>query len=252
MNGALYRLEARRLLRTHTFLGLVLLCALAGIGGPVLSYFTEDLVSMADPEMGLVVDLPEATAVDALAGYTELVAPLGTLVLVLMAAASLSVDSSPGRSVFYRSRVSGAADLVLPRFALPALAACAAFLVGALVTWGTTSLLFEPLPLNPTLLGALLTGLYLLMAAALVALVSTLTLSTPATVGFSLLGLVVVLLAGQVPFLSHLGPSGLLHGQAALTAGAPAGEFAPMALVAALLTLLFLSLAIRLSDRREV
>lgn len=252
MNGALYRLEARRLLRTRSFLGLVLLCALAGIGGPVLSYFTEDLVRMADPGMGLLVELPEITAVDALGGYTELVAPLGVLVLVLMAAAALTVDSSPGRSVFYRSRISGAADLVLPRFALPALAACAAFLVGALVTWGTTSLLFEPLPLNPTLLGALLAGLYLLMATALVALVSALTLSTLATVGFSLLGLVAVLLIGQLPFLSHLGPSGLLQGQAALTAGAPAGDFAPMALVAAALTLLFLALAVRLSGRREV
>ncbi|WP_017581360.1 hypothetical protein [Nocardiopsis valliformis] len=252
MNGALYRLEARRLLRTHSLLGLVLLCAVAGVAGPVLGYFTEDLVNMADPGMGLVADLPEITAVDALGGYMEFAAPLGVLVLVLMAAASLSVDFSPGRAVFYRSRVSGAADLILPRFALPALAAGVAFLAGALVTWGTTSLLFGSLPLGPTLLGALLTALYLLMATALVALVSTLTVSTLATAGFSLLALVAVLVVGQIPFLAHLGPSGLFQGQAALTAGATALDFVPMALVTAVLTLVFLGLAIRLSARREV
>lgn len=252
MNTALYRLEARRLLRTYSFLGLVLLCALAGTGGPVLAYFTEDLVNMADPGMGLAVDLPEITAADALGGYMEFAAPLGVLVLVLMAAASLSVDSSPGRSVFYRSRVSGTADLILPRVALPALAAATAFLVGALVTWGMTSLLFGSLPLAPTLLGALLTGLYLLMATALVALVSTLARSALATVGFSLLALVVVLIAGQLPFLAHLGPSGLLQGQTALTAGATVADFGPMALVASALTLVFLALSIRFSARREV
>lgn len=252
MNGTLYHLEARRLVRTHTLMGLMLLCAAVGIAAPVLSYYTEDLVGMADSGVELAIDLPEITAVDALAAYTELIAPLGVLMVVLMAAASLSVDSSPSRSVFYRSRVSGAADLILPRFALPALAAVTAFLVGALATWGVTSLLFESLPLGATLLGSLLTGLYLVMAVAVVALVSTLARNTLATVAFSLLALVVVLVVGQLPFLSHLAPSGLLQGQAALTGGATVSDFASMALVAFVLTLVCLGLSIRFSGRREV
>ncbi|GAB3744287.1 ABC transporter [Nocardiopsis nanhaiensis] len=250
MNGTLYRLETTRLIRTHTLLALVLLCGVFGALGPLTAYFTKDLVEMAEPGMG--IDIPAATAPDALGSYMELAAPFGVLAVVLVAAAALSVDASPGRSAFYRSRVKRASDLVLPRFALSTAAALAAFLAGALVAWAVTSFLYQSLPLVSTLLGAFLAGLYLAFAVAVVALVSTVARSTLATAGFSVLVLVVVLIVGQLPFLAQWGPSGLLNGQVGLSSGVPLAEFAPMAAVTVVFTAAVLAVAVRRSGAREI
>lgn len=250
LNGALYRLEVTRLVRSRTLLLLVVLCGGFGVVGPLLAHFTKDLVEMAGPEIG--IELPDPTAADALVSYLELVAPLGVLAVVLIAASALSVDSSTGRSTFYRSRVRSAAQLILPRFALSTFAAFAGFLTGALVAWGMTSLLYGPLSLVSTLLSAVLTGLYLAFAVAVVALVSTVARGVLPTVGISLGVLVAVLLVGQLPFLATWVPSNLLQAQIALSEGAPPADFGWMSVVTIVLTAVVLTVAVQRSGVREI
>ncbi|HJE57166.1 MAG TPA: ABC transporter, partial [Nocardiopsis listeri] len=85
MNGTLYRLEALRLLRTHTLLLLVLAFTASGAVGPLLAHYMEDLLRLADPEGELAamdLQLPTMTAGDALGSHIELIAPLGVLLVV--------------------------------------------------------------------------------------------------------------------------------------------------------------------------
>ncbi|WP_017585811.1 hypothetical protein [Nocardiopsis ganjiahuensis] len=255
MNATLYRLEATRLLRTHTLLLLVLAFAAFGAVGPLLVHFVEDLVRLADPQgelAGTDLGLPEMTAAEALGSHVELVAPLGVLLVVLVAATALTLDASPGRSVFYRSRVRGTARLILPRVALPALAAVFAHLVGALVAWGTTALLFGAPPLAAVLAGALLGGVYMAFAVAVVALSSALVRNTLAAVGLAVLVLVVFAGVGSLPFLAGWSPGALLQGLVLPAAGMPLTDLLPAVATTAVLTAGVLALALNRSAAREV
>lgn len=255
MNATLYRLEATRLLRTHTLLLLVLAFTAFGAVGPLLLYFVEDLVRLADPRgelAGTGLVLPETTAAEALGSHVELVAPLGVLLVVLVAATALALDASPGRSAFYRSRVRGTARLILPRVALPALAAVFAHLVGALVAWACTALLFDAPPLPAVLAGALLGGAYMTFAVAVVALSSALVRNTLAAVGLAVLVLVVLAGVGSLPFLAEWSPGALLRGLVLPAAGTPLTDLLPAVATTAVLTAGALALALNRSAAREV
>ncbi|MEU2949284.1 ABC transporter [Nocardiopsis alba] len=254
MNGTLYRLEARRLLRTHTLLALVLVFGIFGAVGPLLSYFMEDFLTLADPRGELAAmdfQLPEMTAVDALGSYVELAAPVGTLVVILVATMALTVDSGPGRAVFYRTRVSGAAEMLLPRFVLPAAAAVLAHLAGSLVAWALASALFEPL--SPSvLIGALIGGVFPILAVAVVALMSSLMRNALAVVGASALALMLLSGIGQIPALAEWVPSTLMRGPALLAAGASVGDLLPAAAVGLVGTALLLFVTVNRSGAREI
>ncbi|MEU3305695.1 ABC transporter [Nocardiopsis sp. NPDC055551] len=255
MNGTLYRLEALRLLRTHTLLLLVLAFTASGAVGPLTAYFMEDLLRLADPEgelAALDLEVPTMTAGDALASHVELVAPLGVLLVVLVAAMALTVDAAPGRSVFYRSRVSGTARLILPRVVLPALAAVLAHLVGALVAWAFTAMFFDGPPLPATMLGALLGGVYMVFVVAVVALASSLVRNALAVVGIAVLVLVVCAGAGSLPFLAEWAPGALLQGMVLPAVGAPLGDLLPAIATTVVLTVGALALALNRSGAREI
>lgn len=254
MNGTLYRLEVTRLLRTHTLLLMLLAFAAFGVVGPLLAYFMEDLLRLADPggEMATMgLQIPPMTAVDALGSHLELVVPLGVLVVVLTATMALTMDSSPGRSVFYRSRMVRAADLLLPRFFVPTAAAVLAHLVGALVAWAVTSVLFGPQPVT-VLLGAWMGGLYLAFAVSVVALVSSLVRSLLATVGLSVLVLVVFSGIGWLPYLSAWSPGALLQGLVLPAAGESLTGLFPAMAFTALLTTVAVTVAVSRIGAREV
>lgn len=255
MNGTLYRLEALRLLRTHTLLLLVLAFTASGAVGPLLAYFMEDLLRIADPKGELAVmdlEVPTMTAVDALGFHIELIAPLGVLLVVLVAAMALTVDSSPGRSVFYRSRVPETARLLLPRVVLPSLAAILAHLVGALMAWAFTAMLFDGPPLPSTMLGALLGGVYMVFVVAVVVLASSLVRNALAVVGIAVLGLVVCAGVGSLPFLGDWAPGALLQGMVLPAAGASPGDLFPAVVTTVVLTVGALALALNRSAVREV
>ncbi len=255
MNGTLYRLEALRLLRTHTLLLLVLAFTASGAVGPLLAYYMEDLLRLADPEGELAamdLRLPTMTAGDALGSHIELIAPLGVLLVVLVAAMALTVDSSPGRAVFYRSRVPGTARLILPRVVLPALAAVLAHLVGALVAWAFTAMFFGGPPLPATMFGALLGGLYMVFVVAVVALASSLVRNALAVVGVAVLVLVLCAGVGSLPLLSEWAPGALLQGVVLPAVGASLGDLLPAIATTVVLTVGALVLALNRSAAREV
>ena len=255
MNTAPYRNEIRRMTRTHSLAGLLAFFVFFGAASPLLTFFLPDLLAsmegMEGVDPGMADLLPEATPVAAIGSYVENGQTLGVLFVLLVAAAALALDGSPGRSTFYRVRVSGPAALVLPRFAVPAAAASASYTVGALVAWAVTLLLIGELPLGATLAGAVLTGLFLVFAVAVTALVASRAGGLLSTVGFSVAALVLLLLLGQLPVVGEWSPTTLVAAQAALPAGAPATDFLPAAVSTLAGTAALLALAVRGFGTRE-
>jgi ABC-2 type transport system permease protein len=256
MNAALYRTEIRRMTRTHTLVGMTLFFAFFGVSSPLLTYFLPELLRLAEGVEGVepeMLDLmPEVTSEVALGSYVQNVQGLGVLFVLLVAAAALAVDGSPGRSTFYRVRVAGPGALVLPRFAVPAAAAAAAYTLGALAAWSTTLALVGAPPLGATLTGTGLSALFLVFAVAVAALAASAARGVLAAVGLSVAFLVLLVLLGQIPVVGRWVPTALFAAQSAVPAGAPAADFLPAALSALAGTVVCLLLAVRGFGAREV
>lgn len=253
---ALYRTEALRLVRTHALLGLTAFFAVFGAGAAVLTYYMPDIMRAIeraeDLGPGMLGILPDVTPEQAIAGYVDNAQQLGTLMVVLVAAAALAVDGSPGRSTFYRVRVSGPADLVLPRFVLSAAAAVFAYTVGTVTTWAVAGPVLGPLPWEDVLLGALFGGLFLVFAVAVVALVASVAHGLLPTLGFALLGLVLVAAVGMVPWVGDWSPSALFAAQVGIVMGEPVSDHLPAVVSGVVGTIALVALAIRRFGAREI
>lgn len=109
-----WRLELLRIWRTRRLIALAAVFAIAGLGDPVLTYYLPDLIKRAGN--GVRITLPKQTAADGMTSFAGSVAQLGTLVVVIVAAASLAIDSRPVLAAFYRTRLRPAARLIMPRY----------------------------------------------------------------------------------------------------------------------------------------
>src|SRR5689334_449249 len=109
-----WRLELVRAWRTRRALALAATFAILGLGGPVLVYYLPRLVKNAS--QGIKITISPPTAADGITNFAQNAGQLGTLVVVVVAAASLAIDTRPGLAVFYRTRLRRPSRLVLPRY----------------------------------------------------------------------------------------------------------------------------------------
>ncbi len=149
-----WRLELLRVWRTRRVIALAATFLILGLGVPVLTYYLPELVKNAGNGVRIVA--PKPTPADAIAGFASNVAQLGTLVVVVVAAANLSIDAHPALAAFYRTRVHRPILLVLPRYTVVTAASVATLALAALGAWYETTVL-----LGSVGFGALIGGLAL-------------------------------------------------------------------------------------------
>ena len=90
-----WRLEIARLWRTRRLVALLGVFLVLGFGEPVLTYYLPQLVN--GETNGIKIVIPPATPAQALKGFSQNAAQLGILVVVIVAAASVALDSGPCR-----------------------------------------------------------------------------------------------------------------------------------------------------------
>jgi ABC-2 type transport system permease protein len=182
-----WRLEVLRLWRTRRLIALAAPFVLLGLGLPIL---THDLPELAKHSSGGVrVIAPPPTPVDALRGFGQNAAQLGTLVIVVVAAATLAIDARPALAAFYRSRARRASILVLPRYVTVCLAATLSLGFGVLCVWYETDALIGPLRPGALAAGFGLEAFWVWFCVAVVALWASLARGVPAAVGATLASL---------------------------------------------------------------
>jgi len=96
--------------------------------------------------------VPRQTPADALVAFGCNAGQLGTLAVIVVAAAGLALDARPALAAFYLSRTRSGSRLLLPRYVVSAAAAAVCFGLGILSTWYETSVLMGPL--DPATLAA--------------------------------------------------------------------------------------------------
>jgi ABC-2 type transport system permease protein len=245
---SLWRLEVLRLWRTQRWLILLAVFLSFGILGPLTARYLPDILESFGEEA--VGSLPPMTAFDGVTQYVGNAAQIGLLAVVFVAAAALAFDAKPEMAVFLRTR-SSVLDIVVPRYVVSAVASIAAFAMGMATAYVLTGILLEWLDAGAVTVGAILFGLYLAFAVAVVVFVSSLIRSVPGVAMLSVGALIIIALAGLVPQIAPWLPSELVGATDVLIRD---GEFTfwRAALTTAALAAVLLAISIRRLEHREV
>jgi hypothetical protein len=139
-----WRLEVARLWRTRRLVAVGGAYVILGLSIPVLTYYLPSIVAHSDTG-GLKLVVPRQTPADALVGCGQNAGQLGTLAVIVVAAAGLAIDARPALAAFYRTRARSGSRLLLPRYATTRAAAVVCFGLGILAAWYETSVLNGPL-----------------------------------------------------------------------------------------------------------
>jgi ABC-2 type transport system permease protein len=244
----LWKLELLRLWRTRRVIALCAVFLILGFGSPVLTYFLPDLVK--DAGSGVQIILPEQTAADGFATFASNIAQLGTLVVVIVAAATLAIDAQPGLAVFYRTRLRRATRLVLPRYLVITLASIGGLALGTLGAWYETVILLGSVSFPDLVAGFFTASLWLCFVTAVVTLFASLIRSVLGVAGVSIGTMFALSLLGSFSFLRNWVPTRLSGSSADFILGTTSGLWQASA-VTAIAAILAMTVALYRLDRRE-
>ncbi len=245
---SVWRLEVLRVWRTRRLVVLVGAFVVLGLGDPILTYYTPELLKASAG--GIRVIAPAPTPAAAIAGFARSITQIGTLLAVVIGAASLAIDARPALAAFYRTRVRRTAVLVLPRYLTVAAATLAALALGTLAAgYETTVLIGRVSPV--ALAGGLgLEALWMCFALAVVTAWSALVRGVLGVVGCTLATLLALALPAAAGVPASWLPTSLAAGLGALIGAHHSVPLWHGVLVTASATVLLLVAATRRIQRR--
>jgi len=205
-----WKLEALRLWRTRRLIAVAATFVILGLGLPVL---TKELPALVNHSSGgiRVIALPP-TATQAISGFASNAGQLGTLVIVVVAAAGLAIDARPSLAAFYRSRVRRPVMLMLPRCAALATASIVCLALGVGCAWYETDVVLGALPAGRLASGFALQALWLCSCVATVAAWASVARGVLAVAGMTLVSLLVLVFLTDIPALVTWSPTNLAAG----------------------------------------
>jgi ABC-2 type transport system permease protein len=183
---------------------------LFGLGSPLLAKFTPQMLTMIEGAEQFADLIPTPTMADSLAQYIKNLTQFGFILAILLGMGAVAGEKERGTAAMVLSKPLPRWAFLLSKFAAQALVYLGGFVLAALGAAYYTSILFEPFLFGPFLLGNGLLLLWLLVFTAVTLLGSTIGNSTSAAAGISLVGAVILLLAGSLPNVGMLMPSGLV------------------------------------------
>lgn len=248
----LWRLEWLRLLRTRRWIALIGVFVFFGFIGPATVRYAQQIFEALGSSNEVSVLFPDPVPADGVASYVANAMQVGLVVLAVVAAGALSFDGDPAYSVFFRTRVGSMSRMLVPRFAVSAMAGALAFAAGSMAAWYESAVLLGSVPAREMLLGTLLCSLYLVFAVAVVAFASSIVRSKLNTVMLSL-GIVILMpVLGLVGRLAEWLPSRLVSAPEMLLSGEGVGEFLRPAAITLVFSVVLVRLAVAMSSRREI
>ena len=247
---SLWRLEVLRLVRSPRALVLGGVYLFFGLVSPVLARWMTEIMRYLSTTLTIVA--PPRQAGDGMTEYVGQTSQTGLIVVVVVAAGALSLDARPGLATFYRTRTTGTARLLLPRYVVGALAAIAANALGAGACWYGTELLLGHLPTGAVLAGVACTSVYLAFAVAVVTLAAATTRTTLGAIGVGLVVLLVLPVLGLSGALHPWLPSTLVQAPVQLLATAGLDDVWRALAVSAVAVPALFGLAVRRSAARDL
>jgi ABC-2 type transport system permease protein len=246
-----WRLELVRAWRTGRLVVLLAAFVIVGLGDPVLTYYLPELVR-GGPRDGVHVVLPRQTALDGITGVAGSLAELGTLVVAIVAAASLVFDGRPALAAFYRTRLRRPVRLVLPRYLVITGVTVTALVAGTLAAWYETTVLLGAVPAADLAGGFALETLWFCFVTSLVLGFASVVRSAGAAVGSAIALLLALALLGSVSVISSWLPTRLAASLPDLISPNAAGDIWRAVIVAAAAAVVLVAVAVRRLGWREL
>ena len=110
---SVWKLELLRLWRTKRWIALLVSFTIFGFIGPLMARYIAELIGTTAGNITIIV--PPPVPADGFTNYIKNSMQIGLIVAVVIAAGALAVDAKTGLSIFYKSRISKPAKLLLPR-----------------------------------------------------------------------------------------------------------------------------------------
>jgi ABC-2 type transport system permease protein len=196
---------------------------LVGLSSPLLARFTPEILkAVAGDQIPIV--LPPPTAADSVAQLQKNLGQFGGLIAVLLAMGSVAVEKERGTAAMVLTKPASRAAFLAAKLVAIGLTLAVSVAVASAGAWFYTLVLFEALPAGGFTAAALLEWLMLFAWAAITFLGSTLTRSSLAASGLGIAAFIVVGIAGAIPPLAPIVPTGLGPPARALALGLPAGD----------------------------
>lgn len=216
----LIRLRVQETVRTWRVWVLPAVLVFFAATGPVITRFTKDILAAAlGVDQAGAIPLPDPTASEAYAQWTSDLTQIVVLVVVVLAAGAINSEVRSGVAALILVKPASRAAYVLSHaLVLIAFVALAA-LLGAVVSWLVTTVVFGPAPLGP-LLGA--TAIWVVLAVVLISAALLASVAFDAFAGAAGIGIGVfflLALLGIVPQLAEYTPAGLIPLTNAIAAG---------------------------------
>lgn len=245
---SVWRPEVLRVWRTRRLIVLIGAFAVLGLGDPILTYYTPELLKASTG--GIRVIAPAPTPAAAIAGFARSITQIGTLLVVVIGAASVAIDARPALATFYRTRVRHPAVLLLPRYFSTAAATLAALALGTVAAGYETAVLIGRA--SPVVLvgGFGLEALWMCFALAVVTAWSALVRGMVGVVGCTLATLLALALPAAAGVPASWLRTSLAAGLGALVGAHHSGPLWHGVLVTASATVLLLVAATRRIQRR--
>ena len=247
--GALLKKEFREQLKTHKFLIIAAVFLLFGLGTPLMLKYLPELLKLAGEE--IIIEIPPATPVQALAEYADTAVQLGVLMAVLMAMGAIARERESGTAAMTLSKPVSRGAFVLAKLVAMSTSFLVAIGLASIACYGYTVILIGEADALAFVVLNLLLGLFLVFCLSVTLLFSSLFRSQLVAGGLALVILIGQALIAGVPWIGGYMPAGLISwGTGLLSGTASSAWIAVGATLAAVILCLYLSwLSLR---RKEV
>ncbi|NJN53857.1 MAG: YhfC family intramembrane metalloprotease [Anaerolineae bacterium] len=196
--------------RTRRVLVVAAIFLVFGLTSPLLAKFTPQLLTSIEGAEQFAALIPEPTTADAVAQYIENITQFGFILVIVLGMGAVAGEKERGTAVMILSKPLPRWSFLLSKLITQGAVFGLALLLAALGAYYYTAVLFGGLAFGPFLLGNVLLWLWLMVLATVTLLGSTIADSTVAAAGIAFVGAVILLLAGSLPHIGPLMPSGLV------------------------------------------
>ena len=215
--GALLKKELKEQLRTYRFHIIAVVFLIFGLTTPLMLKYLPEILKMAGED--IIIDIPPATAVQALTEYADTIVQMGVLIAVLMAMGAIARESEKGTAAMVLSKPVSRAAFVLAKLFALSTSFIVALVLASIACYGYTVILLGGADIMAFIALNGLLILFFIVAISVTLLFSSIFKSQLAAGGLALVVLIGQALMVNIPRIGDYMPASLVGWGTGLLSG---------------------------------